>query len=168
MTESNRRLTDFDSFWAELNVQFFNPSSIKMYEILPLHHSNTVLLDIPSRNRSWSESGSRVSESPVTKKKKIQPTHRQKLFLAHWASSCSFLSSYSMFSMGFCNKTCKYVILWGFFHNNHIALRKNGWPSTSAAMPTSPRLQDEAPFSISLLLALLDRDSLFNFTYNHK
>lgn len=118
---------------------------------------NTALLDIPCWNRSCPGSVFRVLESPVTKKPPPKPyCHmRHKLLLHHWAPSYSFLSSYSMFSTGFCNKNCKY---YDFFHNNHAALyRKKVWPSTSDAMPNPHSFQDEAISPSLRFLALVDR-----------
>jgi len=44
--KSNRWLTAFDSLRAELKVQSFDPSSIKMYEILSLRNSNIVIQEL--------------------------------------------------------------------------------------------------------------------------
>ena len=46
--------------------------------------------------------------------------------------------------------------------------RKKVWPSTSDAMPNSHGLQDEAISPSLSFLALVDRDSLFNFIHHTK
>lgn len=55
-----------------------------------------------------------------------------------------------------------------FFIIIMLHFRKKVWPSSSDVMPNSHGLQDEAISLCLCFLALVDRDSLFNFIHHTK
>lgn len=158
LTESNRWLTD--SIHFELNVQFFNPSSIKIYEILSLHNRTVMRELIQHYQTSHAETHPARDLflgylNHLLLKKKKHPT---KTSLSHQIQAIFISLRTQLLVFEQLLHVCEVFFIMIMLH-----MQKNVWPSTSDAMPHSHGLQGEAISPSLCFLALADRDSLFNF-----